>query len=450
MNILIAILIFTVIIVIHELGHFLLAKKNGIFVTEFSVGMGPRLISLVKTADGYRPRFLLSQHDFEHTQEWKDTTKYSWKLFPIGGSCMMLGEDESIEDDRAFNKKGVWARISVTLAGPIFNFVLAFILAMILIGIMGFDPAKVYSVEETSPAAKAGLMAGDLITDVNGSHIDNARDFNTYFQFNPLNAQDVDISYIRDGAKHKTTIRPQSVKLYRIGLDYDTSMSAEDFAITENLPLAKAGLTNDDIITKIDGVNIKNGEDLSAYMEEHPLTDNSVSVTYTRDGVENTVEVTPIHYELYKVGFAVYGIREKTDVLGVIKYSALEVKYLIVSTVESLGQLISGKISRTDVAGPVGIVNFIGDTYETSKSEGGLTVFLNLAYISILLSANLGVMNLLPIPALDGGRMVFLLLEVFRGKPVDQSKEGVIHMIGFVALMILMVFVMFNDISNIF
>lgn len=450
MNIIIALLIFTVIIVIHELGHFLLAKKNGIFVTEFSVGMGPRLITLVKTANGYRPRFLLSQHDFEHTQEWRDTTKYSWKVFPIGGSCMMLGEDESIEDDRAFNKKGVWARISVTLAGPIFNFILAFILAMVLIGIIGYDPAKIYSVEDNSPASEVGLEKGDLITEVNGSHIDNARDFDTYFHFNPLNAQDIELTYIRGGKKIKAIVRPSSEKLYRIGLDYNTAISAEDFTITKNLPLEEAGLTNDDIITKINGVKVNTGEELAAYMKDNPLTEKPVSITYARDGVENTIEVIPISYVLYNTGFAVYSVREKTDVLGVIKYSALEVKYQIVSTVGTLGQLINGKVSRNDLAGPVGIVNFIGDAYETSKSEGALTVFINLVFISILLSGNLGVMNLLPIPALDGGRLVFLILEVFRGKPIDQSKEGLVHMIGFVALMILMVFVMFNDFRNIF
>lgn len=449
MNIIIAILIFTVIIVIHELGHFLLAKKNGIFVTEFSVGMGPRLISLVKTANGYRPRFLLSQHDFEHTIEWKDTTKYSWKVFPIGGSCMMLGEDETIDDDRAFNRKGVWARISVTLAGPIFNFVLAFILAMVLIGIVGYDPAKVSVVDESSTVASE-LIVGDTITEVNGSHIDNARDLAMYFQFNPLSAQNLNITYVRDGVKHKTVISPESIKLFRIGLDYTSADSAKDFIISDNYPLANAGLETGDIITKIDGIEIKDADDIAAYLQNQPLTGEDVTVTYTRDGVENTVQVTPIPYERFNIGFDIYGIREKTGILGVVKNSVIEVKYLISSTVETLGKLISGKINRTEVAGPVGIVNFIGDAYEESKSDGMLSVFINLIYISVLLSANLGVMNLLPIPALDGGRLVFLLIEVFRGKPIDQSKEGIVHMIGFVALMILMVFVMFNDLSNIF
>ena len=112
--------------------------------------------------------------------------------------------------------------------------------------------------------------------------------------------------------------------------------------------------------------------------------------------------------------------------------------------------LITGKAKTSDLSGPVGIVDMIGNIYEESAPEGFTTVFLSLASFCILLSANLGVMNLLPIPALDGGRLVFLIIEAFRGKPVDQTKEGYVHMIGFIALMILMVFVMFNDFSRIF
>ena len=112
--------------------------------------------------------------------------------------------------------------------------------------------------------------------------------------------------------------------------------------------------------------------------------------------------------------------------------------------------LFEGQVSADDVSGPVGIVNIIGDTYEESKSDGAFYVWLNMLNIAILLSANLGVMNLLPIPALDGGRLVFLIIEAIRGKAIDPEKEGMIHMIGLMALMVLMVFVMFNDIRQIF
>jgi regulator of sigma E protease len=452
MNIIIAILIFSLIIVIHELGHFLLAKKNGIFVTEFSVGMGTRIITMVKTEKGYRPRLFLSQHDFDTTPEWKDTTKYSWKLLPIGGSCIMMGEDEIVEDNRAFSKKGVWARISVVIAGPFFNFLLAFLLAMFITGVIGYDPAAITSVAKDSPAAKAGIQQGDVITRLNGNNIDIGRDVLTYLQFNPYTEKEVNLTYERDGVKNKATLMPVMVKTYMLGFAYTPDGTAATVtSLYEDMPLAKAGVKNGDVITSINGTKIKDGTALSQYFQENPLSDQQLTMTCSREGKELAVNVTPsLTSENYSVGLAVNSARVKTNVFGVIKYSAVEVKYWIKTTVQSLGQIIRGKVSRDDIAGPVGIVSFIGDTYQASKSDGVLSVFLSLSYISILLSANLGVMNLLPIPALDGGRLVFLILELFRGRPVDQAKEGLVHMIGLVALMILMVFVMFNDISRFF
>lgn len=164
MKILIAVIIFSVIIIIHELGHFLLAKKNGIVVTEFSLGMGPRLFS---------------------TQ--KGETRYSIKLFPIGGSCAMLGEDTGEEElPGTFNAAPVWGRISVVAAGPIFNFVLAFLLSVIITGFVGYDPAEIMEVEKGSPAAEAGLREGDIVTEFDGYTVDVARDLYVYSYLNEL------------------------------------------------------------------------------------------------------------------------------------------------------------------------------------------------------------------------------------------------------------------------
>ena len=123
MQILIALLVFSVIIIIHELGHFSLARKNGVTVTEFSVGMGPRLVTIVKGDNGISAKIFASTDTCMNRADWKDHTKYSLKLLPLGGSCMMLGEDEDVQDVNAFNNKGVWARISVIFAGPFFNFI---------------------------------------------------------------------------------------------------------------------------------------------------------------------------------------------------------------------------------------------------------------------------------------------------------------------------------------
>lgn len=152
----------------------------------------------------------------------------------------------------------------------------------------------------------------------------------------------------------------------------------------------------------------------------------------------------------YVFGITPAGTRVKGNPLSTLKYSAYEVKYWIDTTIGSLKMLVRGQVGINDMSGPVGVVTIIGDTYEESAKEGGgFLVWLNMLNISILLTANLGVMNLLPLPALDGGRLVFLILEAIRGKRISPEKEGMVHFIGLMALMVLMVVVMFNDVMKI-
>lgn len=367
MQIIIALLVFTVIIVIHELGHFLLAKKNGVTVTEFSVGMGPRLITVVKTDHGFSCKIFASSDMCFNREDWKDHTKYSWKIFPIGGSCMMLGEDEDIQDENAFNNKSVWARISVIFAGPLFNFILAFAFAMIIIGKVGYDKPIVNVVAENFYTEGEGIQVGDVIESINGTKIHISREVGIYQTLEGLSGDSFEATVLRDGKSISVT-SPY----------YTNAEGAKGFPF---------------------------------------------DVTYART---------------------------KVGPWGVIKYGAYEVKFWIETTIKSLGEMIQGKVSKDDISGPVGIVSMIGDTYTESKSAGLFAVILNMLNISILLSANLGVMNLLPLPALDGGRLVFLFIEAIRGKAIDREKEGMVHLIGIVALMLLMVFVMFNDISRLF
>ncbi len=431
MSIVIALIIFSVIVIIHEFGHFLLAKKNGIKVPEFSLGMGPRLFSFQK-----------------------NETKYSLKLFPIGGSCLMLGQDEDSKEEGTFNSKGVWARISVIAAGPIFNFILAFVLAIFVITGAGYDPATVARVVDGQPASEAGIKVGDLITSINGKGVDISRDIDVYFQFHPVDGEVIEITYERNGKEYEANIEPKLIKRYLIGFSYTADDKiAVMTAITPGGALEKAGVKAGDIIVNVDGNDVKTGMELNDYFNANPLTEKPVQVTYSRDGKETTVQVTPVYSsENYVVGMGYNMQRTGTEKnpLKVLKYSYTEVKFWIKTTVASLGQLIQGNVSKDDIAGPVGIVNIIGDSYENTKDEGVFMTILQMMYISILLSANLGVMNLLPIPALDGGRLVFLIIEAIRGKPIPAEKEGIVHVIGFIALMLLMVFVVFNDIMRIF
>ena len=342
MSIIVALLIFGLLIFFHELGHFLLAKRGGIGVTAFSLGMGP---AILKKKIG--------------------ETEYCLRIFPFGGSCAMVGEDEESDAENAFNKKGVWTRISVVAAGPFFNFVLAFAGSIIMVCAVGVDKPVITEMMEGYPAYEAGVRAGDEIISMNGRNIGVYRDVSMYIQLHQGEA--IDLVYERNGERYETTILPK--------------MSEDGYYLM--------GITGG---------------------------------AYTK--CDNPIEV--------------------------IKYAGCEVGYWIHMVFDSLKMMVTGQVSREDVGGPVRIVSMIGDTYEQSAAISGFAVFINMLNMVIFLSANLGVMNLLPIPALDGGRLFIMLIEVITRKRVPEKIEGYIHMAGFAVLMSLMVLILFNDISLMF
>ena len=425
LNILVAIIIFSVIVVFHELGHFLLAKKNGIEVTEFSLGMGPRLLSTVK-----------------------GNTRYSLKLFPIGGSCMMVGEDGEEDGPGSFGHASVWGRISVVAAGPIFNFILAFVFALVITSVMGYDPPKVLSVEENSPAEEAGLQVGDIITSFQGKPISIGRDISLYESLYGMQQDQIKMTVKRDGKKIDLNFKAASEKKYMLGFSYVPDGEPEITEVFVDGAMMKAGVLAGDVITAVDGTKVSTGEELQTYLGEHPLGENAVTITVSRDGKEKEFTVQPTVRTQVSTGFVYNLYREKTNFFCVLKYSAVEVRYWISSTIDSLGLLIKGTFRVNDLSGPVGIVDAIGSSVEEAKSEGTVVMWMQMFYWAILLSANLGVMNLLPLPALDGGRLVFLLIEAVTKKKVNPNIEGMIHFAGFVLLMALMVFVFMNDIKR--
>ncbi len=341
LSILIAAVFFCLIIIIHELGHFTVAKLCGIRVDEFAVGMGPVIF-----------------------KKQKGDTLYTIRLLPIGGFCAM-GEDEERCTPDSFRQKPVWARMATIAAGAVMNLVLGFILSLILLLVEGGAVStQIVWFAEDAASSRYGLQLGDKITEINGVHIFSVKDIT-----------------------------------YQLGNDEDGVV---------------------DFIVKRDGKNVAvNG------------------VKFAVEADKETGKNTLIYD--FKV------LKEKVTPANIIPYGFKNAVYYGRIVLMSLRDIIVGKYGLNDLQGPVGIVTVIGDV--TEKSGFDFSFILDIA---TLVTINIGIFNLLPIPALDGGRLVFLLIEAVRRKALKAETEGMIHFVGFAALMLLMVFVTFNDVKNIF
>lgn len=338
MNIILAMLMIGVLVFVHELGHFVMAKRAGITVNEFSIGMGPKLLA-----------------------KEKNGTFYSLRLLPIGGYCAMAGagydDPDAPVDANGFNTKTLKERFSVIFAGPFMNFVLAIVLFAVAYMYFGAPAENAYIgyVSEDSPAYVGGLAEGDTILEINGTTISSWTDMSTQIQAN---------------------------------------------------------------------ANIE------------------MSVIIERDGVEEEIFITP--YIPDGSATAIIGVTQ-----GLVKLSLTQaVKYGFIYTYDFTKELIviifemfTGQ-TAVDLSGPVGIVNVVDQVAETG--------YMQLFLLAGILSVNLGVMNLIPLPALDGGRLTFMLIELVRGKPVSQEKEAMVNFIGIIFLFGLMIFVTYKDIVELF
>ena len=332
-TVLAAILAFGIIVFIHELGHFLFAKRAGVRIHEFAIGMGPKIYSFQK-----------------------GETLYSIRLLPLGGYVAMEGEDGDSKDPRSFGNKSILQRASILFAGPFFNIILTVI---ILIPVF---------------------------------------------------------MYIGNPSKPTTTLQ----------------------TVMENSVAQKAGIKSGDKITEINGVNIKSWNELSKEIQSS--NGKELSITINRDGKEKNVKVKP---EL-KDGNYLIGIspKKEKDILGAFGNAIKATINMTVQMVTFLGKLITGNLPggvEGSLAGPVGVISIVADA-----TRSGLASVLQIAAV---ISLNLGILNLLPIPALDGGRLFFLFIEFLRGgKKIDPNKEGMVNLIGFATLMIFMLFITYKDI----
>ena len=336
--ILIAILVFGFLIFIHELGHFIFAKKFGVTITEFSLGMGPKIVS----------------------KKGKDGVEYAIRALPIGGFVAMVGEDEDSEDPNAFHKKPAWQRFIIVIAGALMNLLIGIIIMVILtISTDRFGGTVVAEFMDGATSSSTGLMVNDEIIEINGYNVHTAND-----------------------------------------LSYEI---------------------------------MRNGYE-------------PVSVTVIRNGQEITisdVEFPQVSSQGVAFGHMDFKIFEEPKGFGVVCKNAYYSCYSTVKMIwDSLFDLVSGRYGIEAVSGPIGVTGAITDAAKTSA--------YSLFYIVVIISMNLGVFNLLPIPALDGGTLVFLLIEMIFKKPIPRKIENGLKLTGFALLMLLVIFVSFKDIFGLF
>ena len=431
-GIIIAIVVFSILILFHEFGHFIMAKAVGIGVTEFSLGMGPRIFSF-----------------------GKGETKYSLKAFPFGGSCAMVGEDDPDETaPNSFGAKPAWARFLVVFAGPAFNIILAFAASLFLLGFGGINRSTVHAVNSGSAAQKAGIEAWkDEVVSINGKKISMGREMMLYLLANPLDGSPVELVLKRDGAERSVSLDTH-VKGYRVGISYVAGEEAASLTdVTPGGPADKAGLKAGDVVVSINGYETPKGSDMQMYFAEHPLDGSTMVFQVKRGGETLSLSMTPEPYETNELGFSAYYVYDDWDgnFFHLLGDGLREIRYWLSYTFTSLKMLVTGKVGVRDLSGPVGIVSTMGQAVEAGVESGGLgAAALNVLTMMVLLSVNLGVMNLLPIPALDGGRILFILFEVIFRRPVPQKAEAVVHFIGFILLMVLMVLILFSDVLKLF
>ncbi len=371
-NIVVLLLMLSLLIFVHEGGHFIAAKKCGVHVYEFALGMGPKVLSFKRK---------------------NDPTEYTLRALPIGGFCAMAGEegedDESLDKDKFMCNKSKIKRIIILVAGVTMNFITAIILLFIIGLSFGSTEQKsiIGRVESGSPADVAGLKVNDKIIECNGYKIStwdkltivtNLKNKNNYYEY-------------------KVEHEDGSVDTYKITPDEYVVIGSETIKLDENNKL-------EDVLKK-----------------------------YSKKESEVTVS------KLVGIGAP---SEIKKDFLSALKYAFSKFGSIVSTMLLILGSLFTGKLGLSALSGPVGMYSVVG----TVASLG----FANLIYLTAYLSINLGVLNILPFPAFDGGRVLFVLIEAITRKKVDPKIEGYFHSIGFILIMLLMVYITFQDVLRLF
>lgn len=422
MQFVLAIIALSFLIIIHELGHFLVAKFSGIKVHEFALFMGPKLFSIQR-----------------------GETMYSLRAIPLGGYVKMEGEEEASEDARAFNRKPVLVRAAVIAAGPIANLVTAIIIITILTMVSGYSTTRLSSVEPTSAAQEAGLKPGDTIVRYDNKSILHPADL-SLFLFG-TKGKPVEVEAIRDGKSFTTRLSPEIIAQNRYILGFRPNKAYGEGsnivkAVEEDSPAYAAGLRPGDKIVRINATVIANNKDIRNFLNGNK--GEAVKVTVEREGKQLSFSANPVmtkDQEQYDIGMEFE--RSSGGIVNSVKNSAILTYSISRNVYYSLAWLVSGKVSFNQLSGPVGIVNTIGDVVQQSPTL--LVKTLSLLNLTAFISINLGLFNLVPFPALDGSKLIILLIEGVRRKAIPPEKEAMISLIGLALLVMLMIFATYND-----
>lgn len=436
LTILLVIVFFGAMIFLHELGHFIAARLCRVRVLEFALGMGPKLLKFTSKKTG---------------------TVYSLRLFPIGGFCAMLGEDEDDtikENPEAFCNRPRYQRLIILLAGAGMNLLSAF-LAMCALLTMNTTAISTRVSGFYIPSYAAGLEVGDVITHVNETQVQTEEEL--FSAIESLKNDTVSFTVLRtseDGATSTVTLPEVGLPQYRKDGEFyrmaDFRVSGEAGRETEVISYyaasAVAGLRSGDLVTHINGQKISVYSDAS--WEIALAADNACSLTVLRtneDGEEETVTLNDIVFPVSSedgvvMGNIDFGFEERTiegpfDLIGTAFSECVSTGKIVY---RSLIQLIAGRFGTAAVSGPIGIASTIAE-----YASYGLEPLLNLF---ALISINLGLCNLLPLPALDGGRLLFVLVEMIRRKPLHRKYEALIHAAGLVLLLAFTGFVAVMDV----
>jgi len=413
-----------ILVFVHEFGHFIMAKRAGVRVEKFSLGMGPKIF-------GYK----------------KGDTEYVLSALPLGGYVKMAGENPDEEPTGAadeFQSKTVWQRMKIAATGPLTNIVLAFLIMPIvfMVGTYSEGPAKVGYVEPASPAEHAGFLAGDLIEKINGRSISDWTEALSLIAVNP--DTDVTVLVDRQGKQETLTLRPATATELKIGMSgLIPDMPAEIGKLKPGFPAEKVGISVNDKVLAVDGKTIYHWNQFSTIVRDSK--GKKLALLIERGGKRIEKTVTPIEDSgrfvigvepLLRLVFKKYGFLKSIQ-LGFDK--TIESIYL---TFITLKKLVTFGLSIKTLGGPVMIAQMSGQA-----ASAGLSSFLSLL---AMISISLGILNLLPIPVLDGGLILFLVIEAIRKKPVSRKVMEVSQSIGAAVLITLIAVVSYNDIMRMF